>query len=87
MKSLHQENIVQAMKWSWISQMPAVLALQIARILIAIFLHRLFSARIWFRRSLDVMTTSNTIAAIVPLIMIFTQCQPAERLWGPAMPG
>lgn len=81
MDTLPPEQIVNALKWSLNSQLPIVLALQIARISIAIFLLRIFSKRIWFRRFLYIMTTINTIAAVVALIVQYAQCRPMRRLW------
>lgn len=87
MSSLPPTRIVTALKWSLISQMPIVLALQIARISIAIFLLRIFSKHVSLRRFLYVWTTINTIAAVVPLIVQYSQCRPARRLWDKSVNG
>ena len=76
-------DLIQAVKYAWIAQMPIVLALTVARISIAAFLLRLFAANKWLKWFLIVMTIVNTIFAILPLIMIFTQCTPVEALWDP----
>ncbi|CAD6592398.1 MAG: hypothetical protein ASARMPREDX12_006066 [Alectoria sarmentosa] len=81
--SLPLENVVQAVKYAWIAQMPIVLALTIARVSIAAFLLRLFAANKWLKWFLLVMTLVNTIFAILPLIMIFAQCTPVTALWDP----
>ena len=81
MNALTPKQVVNALKWSLNSQLPIVLALQIARISIAIFLYRIFSKRIWFRRFLYIMTAINTIAAVVALIVQYAQCRPMRRLW------
>ncbi len=81
MISLAPEQIVNAVKWSLVSQVPTVLALQIARISIAIFLLRIFSKRVWLRRFLYIMTAINTLAAVVALIVQFAQCRPTSRVW------
>ena len=81
--SLPLRDAIQAIKYAWIAQMPIVLALTMARISIAAFLLRLFAARKWLKWFLIVMTIINTIFAIVPLVMIFSQCSPVNALWNP----
>ncbi|KAL8895000.1 MAG: hypothetical protein Q9207_008341, partial [Kuettlingeria erythrocarpa] len=87
MEALAPGQVVNALRWSLVSQLPIVLALQIARISIAIFLLRIFSKHVLLRRFLYVMTTINTLAAVVALIVQYSQCSPPQRVWDRSVAG
>ena len=84
---LTPRQIVNALKWSVVSQLLTVLTLQIARISIAIFLIRIFSKLAWMRRFLYITTTINTCAAVAAVIVQFTQCTPGRRVWDRSVAG
>ena len=77
---LTPRQTVNALKWSIVSQLPTILALQIARVSIAIFLIRIFSKFAWMRRFLYITTTINNCAAVAAVIVQFAQCTPGRRV-------
>ncbi|GAW10671.1 hypothetical protein ANO14919_000050 [Xylariales sp. No.14919] len=82
-RDLTFNELVNVLKWVWISVLPGTVSTLIARISIAILLLRLFGTKIWFRRFILLYTPVQTIVAVGFIVIVWTQVSPIEGLWNP----
>ena len=83
LRYLSPGNAEQAIKMNIISGAFGVLAFCIPKIAVALLLARLLALERSSTIILLFLTISLMVFAIVDLIMLFTQCQPASALWDP----
>lgn len=76
-------NLVNALKWTWVSATFGILVSILARISITILLARLFGVNRPFKWFLYIFTTLQSIVATVLIIIIWVQVDPLEGLWDP----
>lgn len=81
------ENLIQVMKYNFISGPTAILVSITARISIAILLVRLFGVRVWFKWFMIIFTTLQSVVGVAEIIIILAQANPIEGLWNPSLPG
>ncbi|KAI0869650.1 hypothetical protein GGS24DRAFT_511735 [Hypoxylon argillaceum] len=79
-------NLVNVLKWLWISLVPGTAGTVLARTSIAVFLFRLFGTKIWFKRFLIVTNVLQASTSIALLVIIFTSVRPVQGLWNPLLP-
>ncbi|KAI1470987.1 uncharacterized protein F4812DRAFT_455098 [Daldinia caldariorum] len=84
-EDLTEEQHRYIIKWFWISTTPAILVSIVARISAAMLLIRIFGSREWFKWFLIIFTALQTIAGAMTIITTWTQIQPVEALWNPAV--
>lgn len=83
---LTTEQLINILKWDWISTTPSILVSIVARISITILLIRLFGNKLWFRRFLIICTGFQSIVAIIVIVVVWAQCRPVQGLWNPTIP-
>ena len=81
--ALSDDDLIRTLKIAWIAQVPQVLVLTVAKISIVVFLLKLFPRHKGLRWFLYITMSMNTIITIIPLIFIFTQCNPTAGSWNP----
>ncbi|KAI1170431.1 hypothetical protein F4777DRAFT_117851 [Nemania sp. FL0916] len=74
-------QLIDLLKWSWVSNPFAVAVSVTARLSIAIFLIRLFGVRAWYKWSMITFTAMLLIIGILNIIIVFVQVRPVEALW------
>ena len=79
-------QLVNILKWNWISTPPSVLVSILARISAAILLVRLFGVYTWLKWFLVLFTALQTVVASVSIIIAFAQVDPVQGLWNPTLP-
>ncbi|KAM4056181.1 integral membrane protein [Hirsutella rhossiliensis] len=79
-------QIINILKWVWISTTPAILVSILARISAAILLIRIFGNKKWLKWFLVVFTTLQSIVAGLVIIFVWAQVSPVEGLWNPLLP-
>ncbi|KAI1179305.1 hypothetical protein F4777DRAFT_468440 [Nemania sp. FL0916] len=84
-KDLTFDQLVNILKWVWLSTIPGLLGTLFARASVAVLLIRLFGNKRWLKWYLIIWTTFQSLATIALLIVIFVQCSPVEGLWNPAI--
>ncbi|KAL2043495.1 hypothetical protein N7G274_003802 [Stereocaulon virgatum] len=80
------EQLVNILKWDWITATFSILVSIAARISIAILLIRIFGNRKWFKIFLIVFTTLQSVVGIVLIVVVWEQCRPVQGLWNPTIP-
>ncbi len=83
--SLSLPDLIHALKFAWISQIPLVLSKSTSRISIGILLLRLFSVHKWLKWFVIITLILNTSICIVALVMVFVQTTPVAALWDPQL--
>ena len=84
--NLTAEQLINTLKWDWISTTPSILVSILARISITILLIRLFGNKIWFKKFLIICTALQSTVGIVLIVVVWTQCRPVQALWNPTVP-
>ena len=79
--SLTADQMVQVLKWNWISSLPGMIVSIIARISIAILLVRLFGVRVWFKRFMICTTTLQSLLCTAIIFCTWLQSTPVTGLW------
>ncbi|KAI1352256.1 hypothetical protein F5Y01DRAFT_313998 [Xylaria sp. FL0043] len=85
-KDLSFTQLVNILKFVWLSTIPGLLGTVLARVSITVLLIRLFGNKRWLKWYLIFWTTFQSLATIALLIIIFVQCSPVEGLWDPSIP-
>ena len=78
-------ELIRALKFAWIAQIPAVLSKSVSRISIGILILRLFSVHKWLVWFVIIVLILNTSICILALMMVFLQCTPVAALWNPLL--
>ena len=81
------EDSIQANKWNTIAQVPLTLSTTFARASICLFLLRLFTINIAWRRILYLVNGLNIISGLVASTTILSACRPVGKIWNPEAPG
>ncbi|KAF2280230.1 uncharacterized protein EI97DRAFT_455140 [Westerdykella ornata] len=85
-QNLTINQLIEILKWMWISSTPAILTSTVARVSIAVLLMRLFGMHRWLRYFLISFTTLQTICGILIILFVWLQVDPVEGLWNPTIP-
>lgn len=80
------DQLVNVLKWIWVSTTPGILVAIVARISISILLIRIFGSKVWLKYYLIIFTTFQTVVMIVVELIIWLQVSPVEGLWNPMLP-
>ena len=78
---------IQATKWNFIAEVPLTLSAMFARTSVCVFLLRLFTTNIAWRRILHLVNGLNIVSGLVASATILSACYPAEKIWNPEAPG
>lgn len=84
---LRPQDIVVAMRTSWINMVSAIIAIVTGKLAIIAFLDQIrgrHKGRPWF---LWFIGASNIVVNITVVITIFLQCSPVEKIWDDSIPG
>ncbi|KAI2637159.1 hypothetical protein GGS26DRAFT_473639 [Hypomontagnella submonticulosa] len=84
-EDLTLNQLVNIIKWFWISTTPALVVSVISRISAAILLIRIFGKKAWFKWYLIVFTALQTIGGIIAIVFIWVQQTPIESVWDPTI--
>lgn len=79
-------QLIQVLKWNWISTTPAILVSILARISANILLTRLFGSRAWLWWFLWLFTGLQVVVSSVLVVFVWVQVDPVEGLWNPFLP-
>ncbi|KAK5992085.1 hypothetical protein PT974_05483 [Cladobotryum mycophilum] len=79
-------QLVNILKWNWISTTLAILVSILTRISAVILLVRIFGTKVWLKWFLIVFTTLQSIVASLVIIFVWVQVSPVEGLWNPLLP-
>lgn len=85
-EDLAPDQMINILKWFWISTTPSLLVSIVARASAAILLVRIFVHKPWFKRFLIIYTPVQIIVGILAIIFIWLQQSPVESVWNPAVP-
>ncbi|KAG8623949.1 hypothetical protein KVT40_008925 [Elsinoe batatas] len=88
MKNLTYAQIVQSLKWVWISIFIGLVGLTFAKwAIIALLLQVQLPTQVKRRAFLWSLGVILGVVCIVQFVLSFTQCRPASKLWNPRLPG
>lgn len=88
MNRLTYPQIVQALKWVWISIFLGLVGLTFAKwAIIALLLQVQLPTQVKRRMFLWSLAVILGVVCVVQFVLSFTQCIPAQRLWNPRMAG
>ncbi|PSK55178.1 hypothetical protein B9Z65_2567 [Elsinoe australis] len=88
MNRLTYLQIVQALKWVWISIFLGLVGLTFAKwAIIALLLQVQLPTQVKRRMFLWSLAVILGVVCVVQFVLSFTQCIPAQRLWNPRMAG
>ncbi|KAL2756631.1 hypothetical protein ACRALDRAFT_1075523 [Sodiomyces alcalophilus JCM 7366] len=79
-------QLIEILKWNWISTTPAILVSILARISANILLTRLFGTKPWLWWFLWVFTGLQVVVSSVLVVFVWVQVDPVEGLWDPFLP-
>ncbi|KAI1130048.1 hypothetical protein F5Y10DRAFT_290081 [Nemania abortiva] len=75
------DQLVDLLKWSWLSNPFAVAVSITARLSIAIFLIRVFGVRTWYKWFMIIFTSMVLIIGILNIVIVWFQASPVQALW------
>ena len=75
-----------AVKINLIANPFGVMAYSLPNISVAIFLDRILAPNRSRKFALYTITIAQSVIAGISLVLLFTQCTPAEHLWNPTIP-
>lgn len=83
---LSQEQVLEALKWSWIVQPPTILLFGTAKASIGILTLRIINKQAQWSRAIiyTVIGTALTVN-ILTIVFTFAQCNPTKALWTPSL--
>jgi hypothetical protein len=82
-EDLTMDQLINILKWFWITTTPAIIVSIVSRISAAILLVRIFGSKAWFKWFLIIFTIVQTIGGIIAIVFVWTQQQPIESVWNP----
>jgi hypothetical protein len=82
---LRFDQIINMIKYVWISTTPGILSAITARISICILLVRIFGNKTWLKWFLIVATVLQAASNIAVIIGIWAQVSPVEAVWNPTI--
>ncbi|ROT39594.1 hypothetical protein SODALDRAFT_331707 [Sodiomyces alkalinus F11] len=78
-------QLIQVLKWNWISTTPSIMVSILARVSANILLTRLFGTKPWLRWFLWIFTGLQVVVSSVLIVLVWVQVDPVEGLWNPFM--
>ena len=84
---LEPAQLIQAVKWEKISQLPWVISIMFTRLSTSVFLYRIFATKKAWKWALYPIIVFNFIGSLASFITILPQCSPVEKNWNPIIPG
>lgn len=79
-------QLINILKWNWISTTPGILVSTLARISVTILLIRIFGNKAWLKWFLIIFTALQSVVAILVIIIVWIQVDPVEGLWNIFLP-
>ncbi|KAK8024994.1 hypothetical protein PG990_002817 [Apiospora arundinis] len=80
------DEMVNQLKWIWISIVPGVMSSIIARISIAMLIIRIFGSKKWLKWFVIIATVLQGASNIAVIVIVMTQATPVEGLWNTMIP-
>ncbi|KAI5920339.1 hypothetical protein F4810DRAFT_441963 [Camillea tinctor] len=74
-------QMVNVLKWIWLSVAPGMVVSILARISIAMLLVQLFGVHKWFKWFIIIITVVQTVLCVLIIPFTYSQVRPTEALW------
>lgn len=85
---LSEQEIIGAIKWTWINQIFAILATVLGKLAVVAFLQQIHGPEDRTRvLMLWGLVASNVVINCITVAMILIQCSPHDKLWNDRLPG
>ncbi|KZZ87551.1 integral membrane protein [Moelleriella libera RCEF 2490] len=85
---LDEAETLKALKWSWISQPPAIALFATSKTSVGLLQLRLIKlTNAWRRYIIYGVIVTVFVANVIIIIFTFAQCSPARALWTPSLEG
>lgn len=85
---LSEQEIIGAIKWTWINQIFAILATVLGKLAVVAFLQQIHGPEDRPRvLMLWGLVASNVVINCITVAVILIQCSPHDKLWNDRLPG